>query len=76
MRVWQCLYGDCGCLRRCMHVSECMWLCGGCVVLVCVSGHNCMVIVCVCMSVCMFVDVCACMAVVLCLYVSLAMCVL
>ena len=44
-----------------MHVCECVCLCDGCVVIVCVSGHVCIVIVGVCVGVCMFVIVCACM---------------
>ena len=38
----------CVCLRVCMHVCECVCVYGGSVVLVCVSGHVCMVIVGVC----------------------------
>ena len=69
------LYGGGWRLHGCMHVCECVCLYGGNVVFVCVSGHCCMVIVClrVCMHVC---EVVACMVIVLCLYVSLAMCVL
>ena len=73
MSIWPCLYGDCGCLRSCIHVCQCVRLYCDVVVFVCVSGDVCMVIVCVCVGVCMFVNVCACMVVVMCLYVSLAM---
>ena len=76
MYLWPCLYGDCGCLRGCVHVCECMCLYGECIVFVCVSGHVCMMIVVVCMCACMFVNVCACTVVELCLYVSLAIFVL
>ena len=67
---WPCLYGECACLRGCMLVCECVCLYGGCVACVCVSDHVCIVIVCVCVGVCMFVNVRACMVGVLCLYVS------
>ena len=73
MCLWPCLYGDCVCLRVCMHVCECVCLYCGCVVFVCVPGHVCMVIVDVYVGVCMFVNVCAYMVTVLCLYVSLTM---
>ena len=74
------MYGDCVCLRGCMHVRECVCLYGGCVAFVCVSGNVCMVIVRACMGASMFVGVCVCV----CLYgvcvvfvcVSLAMFVL
>ena len=56
-----------------MHVGDCLFLYGGCVVFVCVSCHVCIVNVGVCMGVCMLVIVCACMVVELGLYVSLAM---
>ena len=42
-----CLYGGCVCLRGCMHVCECVCWYGDCVVFVCVSGHVCIIIVCV-----------------------------
>ena len=54
----------------------CVCLCGGYVVFVCVSGKVYIMIVCVCLIVCMFVDMCACMLIVLCLYASLSMFVL
>ena len=76
MCLLPCLYGDCVCLHVCMHVCECVWLYGDCVVFVLVSGNVCMVIVNVYVCVYMFVNVCACMVVVLRLYVSLAMFVL
>ena len=41
------MYRDCGCLRGCIHVCECVCLYGDCVVFVCASGNVCMVIVCV-----------------------------
>ena len=53
------------CLRMCVYC--------GCVVFVCVSGYVCIVIVYVCVSVCMFVNVCGCIVVVLGMYVSPAM---
>ena len=59
-----------------MHVCECEYLYGDCVVFVCVSGHVCMVIACVCMGVCMFGNACACMVIVLRLCVYPAMFVL
>ena len=40
-----------------MHVCECVRLYGDCIVLVCVSGHGCMVILRVCVGVYMFVTV-------------------
>ena len=55
-----------------MHACECVSLYGDCVVFLCVSGHVCIVIVCDCLGVCMFVSVCVCIVIVLCLYVSLA----
>ena len=64
-----CLYGGCVvfgnvcmvivCLPGCMHVCDCVRLYGDCVVLVCVSGHVCLVVVCAFVGVCMFVNVCA-----------------
>ena len=60
-------------LRWYTHDCECVCLHGGCDAFVCASGHVCMVIVCDCIGVCMFVIECAHMVVVLCLYVSLAM---
>ena len=70
------MYGDCGYLRMCMRVCECVCLYGDCVEFVCISGHGLIVIVCVCVCGSMFVNVmCACMMVVLRLYVFLAMCV-
>ena len=71
-RFWLCLYSDCWCLRGCMHVCACVLLYADCVVFVCVSGHVCKVIVCACLGVCVFVNVCACIMVVLCLCASLA----
>ena len=68
-----CLYGDCWCLRLCMHVCVCVCLYGDCVVFLCTFGNVCMVIVGVCVDVCMFVNVCACILIVLCLHASLAM---
>ena len=47
VRLWQCVYGGCACLRVRMHVCECVSLCGSCVVFVCVWCHVCIVIVCV-----------------------------
>ena len=73
MRLWLCLYGDCGRSRGCMHVCECVCVYCGCVVFACVSGHVCVIICGVCVYVCMLVKVCGNMVVVLCLYVSLAM---
>ena len=43
--VWPNLYGDCGCLRGCVHVCECACLYCDRVVFVCVSDHVCIVIV-------------------------------
>ena len=59
MCLWPCLYGNCECLRVCINVCECVRLYGDCVVFVCVSGHVYIAIVCVCIGVCMFVNVCA-----------------
>ena len=70
-----CIVIVCVCLRRRVHVCECVCLYGGCVVFVCDSCHVYIVIVCVCVRACMFVNVCAYMVAVLSLYVSLRMCV-
>ena len=56
-----------------MHVWVCVRLYDDCVVFACVSGHVCMLIVCACVGVSTFVNVCACMVVELCLYASPAM---
>ena len=58
MCVWQCLYGDCVCLRghACLLVCVLVWWL--CFVFGCVSGHVTMGIVCVCIGVCIFADVC------------------
>ena len=72
MCILPCLSGDCACLPECIHVCECVCLYGGCVAFVCASGHVCIVIVCACVGVFMFVPVCACMVIVLCLYVCFA----
>ena len=58
MCLLPCLCGDCGCLHGCMHVCACVWFYGDCVVVVCVSGTVCMVIVGVCVGVCVFVLAC------------------
>ena len=46
------------CLRKCMHVCDCVCLYGNRVVFVRVPGDVCIVIVSVCVAVCVFVNVC------------------
>ena len=67
MCLWSCLYGDCVyvCAGVCMFVSVCVCLYGKCVVFICVSGNDCMMVVGVCVCVCMFVNGWACVVIVL-----------
>ena len=70
------MHGECANSRGCIHVCECVCLCGDCVVFVCVPSRVCIVIVRVRVCVCMFANLCVCIVNVLCLYASLAMFVL
>ena len=74
MRLLPCLYGDCVCAWLHAYVWMCVCLYCDSVVFACVSGHVCMVVVCVCLGVCVFVNVCVCVVIVLCLCLWQCLC--